>query len=247
MSKQFAIPYRTVDFVIPAGETRVLPGNARWVEILNADLDTIEVAFLLGRDFSKLPKGILVPLPDLTSQMTFRNYGVATATITVATGSTELPITDNRLVILSGTLLGVDVLNIPHVVVDAIPEVEVKNDAGSPLAVTTVGGSPLEVAPAAEALPTNGFDVAGTTVIVAAGANVNGVDLVMATINSANADGILTAGGIPILAARTGAVDTNSTAVLPRAIRIPAGTDLTFTATGFGGFTTASGAYNFVP
>ncbi len=98
------LQYDTYDVVIPPGKSMPILGLRRFVEILNSDNDFAEVT-LNGSTYSKLPKGIIVAVPGNFTELTFRNPTVSPMTMLVATGAGLLQ--DNRLVIVSGTNIGI--------------------------------------------------------------------------------------------------------------------------------------------
>lgn len=231
--KPTPIPYEERAFTIAAGATVRWPGMAKWVRILEATNDTIECSFYPGTQYSVLRKGITVKLVDQTEGFQLKNTGGASTTITIARGF--LPIDDNRLTVITGTVLSVSISGVPHVIVDTLPAIAFA--APQHVIVDSVP------TPTATALGTVNFDSAATGDIVSAAANLNGIDVITAGI-------FATDGGLSYLFAGTktilgigSIVGASNNVTLQYPIRIPAGVAFKFQN---GGSSHCYGTYNLL-
>lgn len=215
MSTPWSIPYEEQTFTLDPNAEVAWPGMARWVSILSANFDTIYCEFKQGKSFTRLPKGILVPFPEQTEGMRFRNTGSVTVTFTASKGF--LPIFDNRLVLLDGTL------------------VTVQFDGTQPVA-----SAPLEQG-------STSFDVQVATVLVAGVDNVNGVELIDVQLIVAGGAGAIgmQIGGVNRAFAQTINSDTTNSYIMPGPRLIPAGIAVSIAMSG-GGDKHACGSYNLL-
>lgn len=239
MANTAPIPYDFLAIDIPAGETRNIPGQFTWIEILQEfqtafpliNADAVSVGFYPGQPQRHLVPAITVVLPvgfpSVAAQLVNEDL-VNDITVWLITGNGQVPAIDHRLVLPVGSLVDVTVVNTNT----------------NPVPVSLISPNPVPVTSPVEIIGSTGFNVAVTGDIVAAGANLNGIDVVTAQIFAT--DGgypILSGGGKALLALGTINGSSNNV-VLPRKIRIPAGEAFHFDVGGASAH--ASGTYELL-
>jgi hypothetical protein len=162
------IPYEEQTLVLPhtvgaAGKAQKLPGLWDYVQILDTDAagNDQEVSFD-GVHWARLRKGVLVRVAGGTPDLQFRTPKGAAADVTIAVAYGYGAITDSRLVIDAGS-------GIVTVAVNGAPA------AGGALPVSIQSAPVDTLEDTAYAQATGAGAGLATTVIVAAGTNVNGV------------------------------------------------------------------------
>lgn len=222
--KPWTTPYESKAFTLAAGEEIEWPGMAKWVSIIGVAAgseDAVTCSFKRGTGFVLLPKGILVPFEMQTEGMRFKNPTASPITFTAAKGF--LPIQDNRLVVVDGSLL------------------EIAFDGPQPVEFLT----PQAVTQAIQEVGALNFDLpAGTHVLVAAVANVAGVEIVDLSLFGNNGAGAeLQVDDAPVFRC-IGAFGGANVLALPAPRLIPAGSKVSIVC---GTNCNAVGSYNVLP
>ena len=268
MANTAPIPYQFLAIDIPAGETRNIPGQFTWVEILqefrtaspDVNSQAVTIGFYPGQPQQILPPAITVVLPvgfPSTQAQLVNTDQVHGITVWLITGNGQIPAVDHRLVLPVGSLLNVVVTNtnadpVPVNVIspDPLPSL-ITNNGLNPAGVFVWNdaANPVPVSPGPSPIGTSRMAASAATTFVTALANINGVIVKAGTaITCQNASGVLTAGGsgaVPILGGINSAGSAPTSYVLPNDMLVPAGTSIEFTPAG-GGSASIIGSYTLL-